>query len=112
MKVTVKVEVNGKVKTFSGFVESGSKLAEALKKVPGVVLKTVKKDGTVGTGKAELKPTVAPTAPTVKKTATTALTCGECGSTKVQSRGVQRNQTSSYKRIYCTDCETWGRVKI
>lgn len=40
--------------------------------------------------------------------------CTNCGSHKVQSRGVQHNSTQSYNRYQCTSCGTWmkGRFTI
>ena len=40
--------------------------------------------------------------------------CTNCGSSHVQSKGVQKNRTASYPRFKCMDCGTWmrGRYSI
>lgn len=35
--------------------------------------------------------------------------CPNCGSTRVHSRGVQRNKTLAYQRYQCQDCGAWMR---
>jgi len=37
------------------------------------------------------------------------IMCTNCGSAKVQSRGLQRTSTATYVRIHCTACGTWMR---
>lgn len=37
--------------------------------------------------------------------------CPQCGSSHLQSRGVVRSKSSTYKRFYCVDCGTWSREK-
>jgi RNase P subunit RPR2 len=39
-------------------------------------------------------------------------TCTNCGSHKVQSRGVQHNKTQSYNRYQCASCGTWMRGRF
>lgn len=37
------------------------------------------------------------------------IICPTCGSKSIQSRGVTRNQTTSYRRVFCNDCGSWFR---
>ena len=41
-----------------------------------------------------------------------APTCPNCGSEKVQSRGMQRTKTQQYVRFQCQDCGTWSRSRF
>lgn len=36
--------------------------------------------------------------------------CPYCGSGSLQSRGLQRNKTTSYQRLHCSDCGGWSRT--
>lgn len=38
--------------------------------------------------------------------------CPKCGGKHLQSRGVARTLTSSFKRFQCQDCGGWGRFRI
>lgn len=38
------------------------------------------------------------------------IVCPSCGSKNIQSRGLTRNQTTMYRRIFCTDCGSWSRT--
>jgi DNA polymerase elongation subunit (family B) len=40
-----------------------------------------------------------------------APTCTNCGSTNMQSRGMQRNRAHAYRRYQCQDCGTWQRSR-
>lgn len=37
--------------------------------------------------------------------------CPRCGSTKIQWRGIQVNQTTQYRRFQCKSCGGWGRAQ-
>jgi DNA polymerase elongation subunit (family B) len=39
-------------------------------------------------------------------------TCTNCGSTKLQSRGVQTTRTQQYVRYHCQSCGTWSRARF
>jgi DNA polymerase elongation subunit (family B) len=39
-------------------------------------------------------------------------TCTNCGSTKLQSRGVQTSRTQQYVRYHCQSCGTWSRARF
>jgi hypothetical protein len=36
--------------------------------------------------------------------------CPECGSSRLQARGVQVTKTKSYRRYHCQDCSSWSRT--
>jgi DNA-directed RNA polymerase subunit RPC12/RpoP len=38
--------------------------------------------------------------------------CTNCGSHKLQSRGLARTRTQQYRRFQCTDCGTWSRERF
>lgn len=38
--------------------------------------------------------------------------CTNCGSTKLQSRGVQTTRTQQYVRYHCQECGTWSRARF
>ena len=38
--------------------------------------------------------------------------CPSCGSTSVQSRGLARTTTMTYRRFRCNECGTWSRERI
>lgn len=38
------------------------------------------------------------------------LGCPRCGSVNLQKRGLQRNATTAYHRIFCNDCRGWSRT--
>ena len=38
--------------------------------------------------------------------------CTNCGSHRLQSRGIQYNRSTSYKRHICTKCGTWVRSRV
>lgn len=38
--------------------------------------------------------------------------CPNCGSTKLQSRGVQTTRTQQYVRYHCQGCGTWSRARF
>ena len=40
------------------------------------------------------------------------MTCPECGSTHLQSRGFAKTVTSSYKRFQCQECGSWSRSVV
>lgn len=40
------------------------------------------------------------------------MLCTNCGSHKLQSRGVQHNRVMSYRRYQCTNCGTWMRERF
>jgi DNA polymerase elongation subunit (family B) len=38
--------------------------------------------------------------------------CPKCGSVNIQFRGLQRSNTSTFRRIQCVDCGAWSRVRV
>ena len=38
--------------------------------------------------------------------------CPKCGSSAIQLRGLQRSLTATYRRVQCTDCGAWSRVRL
>lgn len=38
--------------------------------------------------------------------------CHACGSTNLQSRGVERTLVSEYRRLWCNDCGSWSRATV
>lgn len=36
--------------------------------------------------------------------------CPSCGSTRLKSNGYRFTKTSAYKRLICTDCQSWSRL--
>ena len=38
--------------------------------------------------------------------------CTNCGSAKIQNRGIARTKTMEYQRFQCNDCGTWSRARL
>ena len=50
------------------------------------------------------------THPSVSVFTGTGIECPKCNSKNLQSRGMTRNKTTAYRRIFCKDCGGWSRT--